>query len=135
MPTIVTAACPERNGQGIEHLRWAEMMKLHVGALSMPTRFSLPPLGGAPHTPDGWRALSMRDVESRIWPWWLLAGAAAALALLLPHSSARPVPLGILAVAYVIAYAALRLSGLRCPYFCLLLIALNLAPFSALHQV
>ncbi len=34
----------------------------------MPGRFHLPPLGGAPRTPDGWLALSMRAVERRIWP-------------------------------------------------------------------
>ncbi len=97
----------------------------------MPRGFLMPPLRGGPRTPDGWLAPSMRDVESRIWPWRLLAGAGIALTLFLPHSTVQARPLLIVAGLYVAAYAALRLSELRCPYFCLLLIALDLAAITA----
>lgn len=97
----------------------------------MPRRFPMPPLRGEPRSPDGWLALSMRDVESRIWPWRLLAGAGVALTLLLPHSAVQPQPLLIVAGLYAVAYAALRLGQLRCPYFCLLLTAVDLVAITA----
>ncbi|MHB1501802.1 MAG: HD domain-containing phosphohydrolase [Candidatus Dormibacteria bacterium] len=97
----------------------------------MLTRFHMPPLRGGPLTPDGWLALSMRDVESRIWPWRLLAGAGVTLTLLLPHSVVDLGPLVVVAGVYALAYATLRLIQLRCPYFCVLLIALDLATITA----
>ncbi|MHB8331851.1 MAG: GAF domain-containing protein, partial [Candidatus Dormibacteria bacterium] len=68
----------------------------------------------------------MRDVEGRIWPWRLLAGAGVALTLLLPHSTVQAQPLAIVAGLYALGYLTLRLSRLRCPYSCVLLIALDL---------
>ena len=76
----------------------------------------------------------MRAVEGRIWPWRLLAGAGAGLTLLLPHSTVDPQPLLVVAGLYVTAYAILWLSGLRCPYFCLLLITLDLTAITAVVE-
>ncbi len=97
----------------------------------MPRRFHTPSLRSGPRSPDGWLALSLRDVESRIWPWWLVAGAGVVLTLLLPHSVVDIQPLVGVAGLYALAYVALRLSQLRCPYFCVLLIALDLAAITA----
>ncbi len=69
----------------------------------------------------------MRDVEDGIWPWRLLAGAGVALSLLLPHSTVVAQSLAIVAGLYALGYLTLRLSQLRCPYFSLLLLALDLA--------
>ena len=100
----------------------------------MPSRFRMPPLRGEPGTPDGWQGMSMRYVESWLWPFWLLAGAGVALTLLLPYSRVEAQPLAIVAGLYAIGYAALRLSQMRGPYFDLLLIALDLVAITAVVE-
>ncbi len=100
----------------------------------MPSRFHMPSLEGEPRTPDGWLGLSMRDAETGIWPWRVLVGAGVLLTVLLPHSTVEPPRLAIAVGLYVIAYAVLRVSRLREPYFWLLLIALDLVAITAVVE-
>ena len=107
------------------------IMEAFIGGRFTHYQFRMPPLWERPRTPDGWQALSMRDVEGRIWPWRVLAGAGVLLTLLLPRSTVEVRMLTILVGLYVIAYLLLRLSQLRAPYFCWLLIALDLVAITA----
>ena len=92
----------------------------------MAGRFGPRLVGREPRYPGNWLAPSVRDLESKLWPLRALGAAGAVVVLSLPHSTAQPVPLLIVAGAYAAGYAALRLTSLRCPYFCLTLLGLDL---------
>ncbi len=70
--------------------------------------------------------VSLRQLESRIWPGRLAIILATSVAYALGHSRAEVGLLLPVGVVYLGAYAMLRLSKLRCPAFCLLLFLLDL---------
>ncbi len=69
----------------------------------------------------------LREIESRLWPWRMVVGLVFAASLLLPHTRAELLPLGLAAASYLLFYVLLQVSGLRCPWFCLLLFALDVS--------
>ena len=76
-------------------------------------------------------AVSVRELELEIWPWRLAVCAAFGLTLALPRARAEWLPLGLVAVAYLGAYALLRWSGLGCPWFCVLIFGIDIGAVSA----
>ena len=75
--------------------------------------------------------MSVRELELEIWPWRIAVCAAFGLTLALPRARAEWVPLGLVAVAYLGAYALLRWSGLGCPWFCVLIFGIDIGAVSA----
>jgi hypothetical protein len=77
-------------------------------------------------------AVSVRELESEIWPWRLVAiGVALGLTLALPWARVEWLPLGLVVLAYMSAYALLRWSNLACPWFCVLLFGMDIVAITA----
>ncbi len=79
-----------------------------------------------------WPERSLREIEAGIWPWRLVCAGAAMLLLALPHTRVAGGPLVMTAGGYAVGYALLRRSELRCPWFCLLLLAADLTAITAM---
>ncbi len=75
--------------------------------------------------------VSLRELESRIWPGRLAMVVLLVAAYVLKGTGAELATLAPVGFAYFTAYALLRLSKLRCPAFCLLLFAIDLAAITA----
>lgn len=76
-------------------------------------------------------AVSVRDLEAQVWRWRLAIGAAFALTLVMAPTRAEWLPLGLVAGAYLLAYALLRSSGLRCPWFCMAIFGIDIGAITA----
>jgi diguanylate cyclase (GGDEF)-like protein/putative nucleotidyltransferase with HDIG domain len=76
-------------------------------------------------------AISLRELESQLWRWRVVVALVFAASLLVAHTRVEILPLGLVAISYLPAYVLLRVSGLRCPWFSLLLFALDLAAVTA----
>lgn len=78
-----------------------------------------------------WPERPLREIEAELWPWRLLVAGVAVLLLALPQTQLAGRPLAVLAGTYVLTYALLHRSRLRCPWFGALLFILDLTAITA----
>ncbi len=75
--------------------------------------------------------ISLKELEGRLWIARLFVGSLYFFAVLLLHSKVEGVLLGTATFAYVLAYLLLKLSRIRCPWFCALLFLLDISFITA----
>ncbi len=71
--------------------------------------------------------ISLQELEGRLWIARLFVGGLYFLAVLLLHTKVESVLLGTATFAYVLGYILLKLSQIRCPWFCGLLFTLDIS--------